>query len=467
MLMSPPRASAELVLIRRPEAVIYPKWARFASRAARNDEKDQVEQIVEASGCSLRRLFGEKKKTRAFYGAAPAVPPHKLDDFYCVQGDEAKLAGLAIQLRGLESVLAAYVRPGAELAGRVGPPALPSAPGPRVPSDFRAMQRHLGPPPGIDARSAWATPGARGDGVTIVDVEWAWRFDHDDIAGDHWGVVAGVCRQEPFHLEHGTAVLGVLGARHDGAKVEGIVPHARLGAVALPSLGSDPGAFSLPLAEAIRVAADRLGRGDILLLEVHLPGPRHGFTARRDELGYIAPEWWPDVLAAVRYAVGRGVVVVEAAGNGAEDLDAPLYEASAEGFPSDWSNPFRAGNTSGAVLVAAGSPDDRVPMGYSNYGSCIDAHGWGDGVVTTGYGDLHDDGPTRKYTYTFGGTSSAAAMVAGALASVQGVLRDRGKMLLDAEGATRLLRALNATSPHERSIGNLPNVPKMIELALQ
>ncbi|MCU0685861.1 MAG: S8 family serine peptidase, partial [Polyangiaceae bacterium] len=288
--------------------------------------------------------------------------------------------------------------------------------------DFRRLQRYLDGPPGIDARAAWATPGARGDGVRILDIEWSWRFDHEAFAGQHDGVLIGMPTHDDAQAEHGTAVLGMLGASHRGFGVEGIVPHARLGAVALPDFRSDPRGFSRPLAEAIRRAAELLERGDIILLEVHLPGPRHQFASRDDELGYIAAEWWPEVFLAIRHATARGVVVIEAAGNGAEDLDDPLYDQPAPGFPSSWRNPFRPAHSSGALLIAAGSPDDRVRMGTSNFGLRIDAHGWGDNVVTAGYGDLHGVEPTRRYTYKFGGTSSAAAMVAGAVASVQGVL---------------------------------------------
>jgi hypothetical protein len=80
-------------------------------------------------------------------------------------------------------------------------------------------------------------------------------------------------------------------------------------------------------------------------------------------------------------AVGRGVIVVEAAGNGAQDLDDPLYEIPNPGFPADWKNPFRRANRDpGAILVGAGAPPpgthgrnmygpDRSRLDFSNYGS--------------------------------------------------------------------------------------------------
>jgi hypothetical protein len=64
-------------------------------------------------------------------------------------------------------------------------------------------------------------------------------------------------------------------------------------------------------------------------------------------------------------------------------------------------------------------PHDR--WYWSNYGSRIDCYAWGENIVTTGYGDLYrgtDD--NSAYTNTFGGTSGAAAIIAGTALIVQG-----------------------------------------------
>ena len=69
---------------------------------------------------------------------------------------------------------------------------------------------------------------------------------------------------------------------------------------------------------------------------------------------------------------------------------------------------------------------DRQREEFSSFGSRIDLQGWGSGVVTTGYGDLYmaPDRPVDPglwYTEGFSGTSSAAAIVAGAAANLQGI----------------------------------------------
>ena len=83
---------------------------------------------------------------------------------------------------------------------------------------------------------------------------------------------------------------------------------------------------------------------------------------------------------------------------------------------------------SGAIIVGAGQPPssggDRQREGFSSFGSRIDLQGWGSAVVTTGYGDLYtaSDRPADPgfwYAGGFNGTSSAAAIVAGAVANLQ------------------------------------------------
>ena len=62
---------------------------------------------------------------------------------------------------------------------------------------------------------------------------------------------------------------------------------------------------------AIDRAQAELRPGDVLLIELHAIGPR----------GRFPMEFWDDVFDAIKIATARGVVVIEAAGNGAEDPD--------------------------------------------------------------------------------------------------------------------------------------------------
>ena len=137
---------------------------------------------------------------------------------------------------------------------------------------------------------------------------------------------------------------------------------------------------------------------------------------------------------AIHNATARGRIVVEAAGNGEENLDDEIYEGRFD----------RAVRDSGAIMVGAGGAGTRTPMGFSNFGSRVDVQGWGENVMTTGYGDpgyrAGGDDRLQWYTPRFAGTSSAAPIVAGAAAAVQGVRKARGLPVLTPSEMRRFLR---------------------------
>src|SRR5262249_9974078 len=194
------------------------------------------------------------------------------------------------------------------------------------------------------ANFAWTTPGGGGQKVKVIDCEWAWRFTHEDLTQNQGGVVAGT---SSGNTDHGTAVLGVISGDRNAIGMTGITPEAVISASSFSDQST---------AAAIKAAADKLGPGDIILLEIPRPGPRTP-DPPQGQLGFIAIEWWPDDFAAIRYAVLKGIVVVEAAGNGFQNLDDAIYNTGQTGFPSSWTNPFNLANpSSGAVLVGAGAP---------------------------------------------------------------------------------------------------------------
>ncbi len=176
-------------------------------------------------------------------------------------------------------------------------------------------------------------------------------------------------------------------------------------------------------------------------------------------------------------------MVVEAAGNGFQNLDDSVYDTRPAGFPATWANPFNPANpSSGAVLVGAGAPPpgthgrdwgpDRSRLDFSNYGTRVDVQGWGREVTTTGYGDLQGGSdPDKWYTDTFNGTSSASPTVTGSLAAVQGVLAARGRRRLTSPEARRLVRASGSPQqdapgqPASQRIGTRPNLRLLIRAA--
>ncbi|MEE8575979.1 MAG: S8 family serine peptidase, partial [candidate division Zixibacteria bacterium] len=167
-------------------------------------------------------------------------------------------------------------------------------------------------------------------------------------------------------------------------------------------------------------------------------------------------------------AVGNGINVVEAAGNGQENLDAAIYSVGNGGH---W--PFLSANNSGAIIVGAGSAPpafggsstDRSRLWFSNYGSRLDLQGWGEDVYTTGYGDLYwVEGVDVWYTSSFGGTSSASPIVASAVAILEGIYEEASggltvtpammRSILIATGSPQQAGAY----PISQHIGPRPNV---------
>jgi subtilisin family serine protease len=212
-------------------------------------------------------------------------------------------------------------------------------------------------------------------------------------------------------------------------------------------------------AAAINGAAARLKAGDVILIELQATGPNGKF---------VAMQYWDDVFSAIVAATERGITVVEAAGNGNENFDLPVFTGSG------------LQRHSGAIVVGAGIPpthyfdhfnaygDIGVPRSriwFSNHGKIVDVQAWGYHVTTLGYGDAQG-GPSedRWYTHRFSGTSSASPIVTGAVAALQGVARQRhGQPLTPAQVRKLLMRwstpqVAGPGVPVTQRIGGLPNL---------
>jgi Subtilase family len=494
--MKPSPAPRELIVVAESDVGLRANIEGFTS--VNDVSVDSLNQLLATENVSPQPLFGLSEelmysRSSITAEAAPATPTMPL--FYKVSAPDSQLETLAEKLRGDRAVHAAYIKPGVEVAymssGTEWIP-LPSAP---ITPDLLNEQIYLRDPSpeseGINALAAWDRPGGGGAGIRIVDVEGAWRFTHEDLVENQGGVAGGTESYLREWRDHGTAVLGVLSGDRNGDHnfgIVGISPDANVRAV---SVFGQPGAHQADEAAtstAIRQAADLLSEGDILLIELHLPGPTVGFQPNEDQLGYIPVEWWHDNLLAIQYAVAKGVIVVEAAGNGNCNLNDDIFEHNPTPpygpFPADWKNPFRRANVdSGAILVGAGAPlsainhhswgPPRSRMAFSNFGDVVDAQGWGQDVTTCGFGHRQNGADEdRWYTQDFGGTSAAAPMVAASLACVQGSLRAAGKHLLTSLEARDLLRATGWEQtdsrpadhrPATERIGNRPDILQMMQ----
>lgn len=272
--------------------------------------------------------------------------------------------------------------------------------------DLQSYQGYLTESPlGIDAVYAWNKVGGDGSGVKIIDMENSYNQNHEDLPTPFIRV------NDSSDGDHGTAVMSILGAKNDNSGIKGIAYASQLG---FYGWGSNT-------ASSISSAANSLTAGDILILEGQINRNKYsGDTCISSDQSECVPiEWLQANYDAIKYATDKGVFVIEAAGNGDEDLDDSVYESKFN----------RSVRDSGAYLIAATSSNSNFSrMYFSNHGSRIDFNGWGENVASAGnYGSiLFNGGTNRVYGDGFSGTSSASPIVAGAVAAVVG----HGKALL-------------------------------------
>ena len=301
--------------------------------------------------------------------------------------------------------------------------------------DFSPDQGYLADAPlGVGALAMRAQDGATGTGVTIIDVEGGWLWTHEDLpAATH---ELGSQVDALSWRNHGTAVVSEMRGQDNGFGVTGIVPDCMVGSSGIGAINT---------AGALAAAVDVLQRGDLILIELHAPGPN---ADGNGQFGYVPMEFWPDNFDIIRLATAKGIIVCEAAGNGYQNLDGAEYLGLFD----------RTVRDSGAIMCGATEGDELFSAGFSNNGSRVDLNGWGRDVTAAGYGNLQNGDETQWYTYSFSGTSSASPIVTGSVASLQGmVLADWG-IPLDARLARDILLSTGTTMVSGTSIGSRPNL---------
>lgn len=304
--------------------------------------------------------------------------------------------------------------------------------------------------------SASSAAGILGGNVNVTDVEYGFDDGHEEFAGSPAKVTRGTANfgSNVESFEHGTAELSIVGGRRDGKGIDGIAPSADSRFYTKSSVlgGLDPG-------QAVLDTADTYGRGDVIFLPIGAVLP-----------GEHAPiEYLESVYAAIVYATGKGITVIEGAGNGSNDIG-----AGAAGTQ------LNARANSGAIIVGAGNPSTtcvstqaaRSKLDFSSYGARVDLQAPGKCVPTAGYGDLygsnngvidHDD-----YRASFGGTSSATGLTAGVVAALSSHYEAINSQPLDGALLKRaLIRGAAATpqqtGPHSGNIGPQINLKGSVD----
>jgi len=264
----------------------------------------------------------------------------------------------------------------------------------------------------------------------VVVMEKVWSGEHPDLA--HVKVATRFPPEAEYgdrdndgrddfaaDNQHAVASLGILGATGSagGPGCPGMLPPG-LGEVlwvASPLRREDDGRWVMSIHDRIVALAQWMPAGAILLVELQIEGRladscAAGVEPDSDERVWAPLELEPHLRAALAEARARQIIVIEPAGNGSESGGVELNDLVT------WDQCLPMPDTSVAILTAACDTiradglHNRLPE--SNFGAQVVCYSWGNSVVAL-------DSANLAGTWTYGGTSSAAALVAGAAARLQ------------------------------------------------
>ena len=373
------------------------------------------------------------------------VPVEDLSLFFCIEPDPGQdFESLLDSLNAMPDVDYAYLE---------GSPAPPPDFDPSNDTLARFQDYILPAPVGINAIHANKFPGGDGQGVQFIDIEQGWLLNHEDLLAANIQLLWGVNKQ---FFDHGTAVLGQMVATDNDKGIVGIARNCR---AAVISQWSSAG--RLETAQAILKATESLLPGDVLLIEAQIDVPLESGN-------YFPVEVERATMEVLRHAFNKGIIVIEAAGNGGKHGGNNLNSFVA-GSAGTILNP----NTTSfidsmAIMVGAASssvPHQRLPL--SNFGTRVNCYAWGEKITTTG--NEFDPHSKIKYTHNFGGTSGASPIIAGAAVVLQAVRQaTSGTRFSPREMRALLSATVNGTpsaNPSHDQIGVMPDLKTILNNA--
>jgi hypothetical protein len=167
----------------------------------------------------------------------------------------------------------------------------------------------------------------------------------------------------------------------------------------------------------------------------------------------------PNCFNAIRAAVPKGIIVIEAAGNGGANLDnyavagKKILNPAEAGFIDSYAIIVGAGlDTVQKVTIGSRQVDVHRRTSESNFGKRIDCYAWGVNAITVG-------------RFPFSGTSAASAIVAGAAIVVQGINKAMRSVPLTPSQMRQALKHGGTPSHPSDKIGVMPDLKKILSSA--
>ena len=289
---------------------------------------------------------------------------------------------------------------------------------PMTPDLTAEQDAFFGPAPmGNGVRLAHRFLGARGNDVGVYHVELGWFFDHEDIPISTANVLGNASAGTPFDVAHGSGVIGLIVAPHNGYGMDGFADLCEPTVVFWNQNGG--------LVQSLLLVALDACPGDVVLMVIQFALGQVGFP------DFVPAEYYQAIFDAISTLSSNGLICVTAAGNGRNDLDDPRFTGRFDLSVRD----------SGAIMVGGSDGLALRPASFTNFGSRVDAAGFGEFVPVPGAGvNLFYPGrdDRQRYTNQGGGTSAATGNIGGVVTSLQGVAKTQlGRTLTSLE-----LRAL-------------------------
>ncbi|KAF3998720.1 S8 family serine peptidase [Glaciimonas immobilis] len=303
---------------------------------------------------------------------------------------------------------------------------------------------------GVNSIAARAYSGGDGEYARVISTEWShWSYTHVDLP-------------QPFMVhdetgfstpdQHDTRSAGIMFSKDNGFGTTGIVPKAQAGYSQFSRLGGR--------------SLFRLGKflqpGDVVQvgIQVHAPLPIPMDVCDNEDRNYcfLPVEAARSVADEISYLTQeKGVHVIIAAANGNINLDHPYFEGHYDRNKYD----------SGAIYAGAADPTNGMRADYSESGSRVDLFSWGWNVTTTNCDGVYC--AEDKYTDSYGGTSAANPIIAGAVAQVQSIAFAHGLGAILPKKMRQVLVQTGHPLPFpdpQRPIGMQPDVDAAVKFLL-